>query len=104
MNTACEKKILDRKRLQRLPADRRAEGLHAVEPGLTSKEAIEEAQRCLGSQSCEACDVCGLLCPDLCVTRDEVTGTIRIDLDYCKGCGICAAVCPKQAIVMEREA
>jgi 2-oxoacid:acceptor oxidoreductase delta subunit (pyruvate/2-ketoisovalerate family) len=70
---------------------------------LTSNEARCEASGCLGSVSCESCDVCRLLCPDLAITRDMATGAIIIDLDYCKGCGICAFVCPKGAITMVRE-
>jgi len=67
---------------------------------LTSDEARYEASRCLGSISCEACDICRMLCPDLAITRDRATGAISIDLGYCKGCGICAFVCPKGAITM----
>ena len=70
---------------------------------LRGDEARQEASRCLGTTTCEACDVCRLLCPDLAITRDPVTGAIRIDLDYCKGCGICAAMCPKGAITMVLE-
>ena len=73
------------------------------DPPLTPEEAHAEACRCLGTMSCEACDVCRFLCPDLAITRDDVTGQIYIDLDYCKGCGICAAVCPKGAITMVLE-
>jgi 2-oxoacid:acceptor oxidoreductase delta subunit (pyruvate/2-ketoisovalerate family) len=75
------------------------------EPGLSPEEAVREAERCLGLRDCESCDLCSLLCPELCVTRDEKTEEVRIDLDYCKGCGICAAVCPKGAIqmVLEKE-
>ena len=73
------------------------------DPPLTDSEAEYEASRCLSAWSCEACNLCRLLCPDLAITRDPVTGEIVIDLDYCKGCGICAAVCPKGAIVMELE-
>lgn len=47
--------------------------------------------------------MCRLLCPDLAITRDRVTGEITIDLDYCKGCGICAFICPKGAITMVLE-
>ena len=67
-------------------------------PLLTPQEAEYEASRCLGTTHCEACDVCRLLCPDLAITRDTITGQIVIDLDYCKGCGICASVCPAEAI------
>ena len=70
------------------------------DPALQSDEAHAEASRCLGTLSCEACDICRQLCPDLAITRDHETGEIIIDLDYCKGCGICAAVCPKGAISM----
>ena len=63
--------------------------------GLTEEEAIREAQRCLGLRTCESCETCSLLCPDLCITRNEKTGEVEIDLDYCKGCGICSVVCPK---------
>ena len=72
-------------------------------PLLTPQEAEYEASRCLGTISCEACDVCRLLCPDMAITRDAITGKIVIDLDYCKGCGICAFVCPKGAITMVLE-
>lgn len=70
---------------------------------LTSQEATHEASRCLGNVSCEACDACRLLCPDLAITRDRATGEITIDLDCCKGCGICALICPKGAIAMVLE-
>ena len=66
---------------------------------LVPDQAMEEARRCLGLRSCESCEICSLLCPDLCITRGEA-GEVKIDLEYCKGCGICAAVCPKGAIQM----
>jgi 2-oxoacid:acceptor oxidoreductase delta subunit (pyruvate/2-ketoisovalerate family) len=67
---------------------------------LSPHEAEYEASRCLGAMSCEACDICRMMCPDMAITRDPMTGHIIIDLDYCKGCGICAWVCPKGAITM----
>jgi len=73
------------------------------DPPLAAQEATYEASRCLGNVSCEACDVCRLLCPDLAITRDRVSGEIVIDLDCCKGCGICAFICPKGAIAMVLE-
>ena len=74
-----------------------------IESGLKKEEALKEARRCLALRACESCEVCGLFCPDLCITRDEKTGEVLIDLDYCKGCGICASVCPKGAIRMVLE-
>jgi 2-oxoacid:acceptor oxidoreductase delta subunit (pyruvate/2-ketoisovalerate family) len=92
---------------ERLPRGTRAEAVtmdfERHDSPLQSDEAGHEAARCLGAISCEACDVCRLLCPDLAITRDGTTGAIIIDLDYCKGCGICAAVCPKGAISMVLE-
>ena len=68
-----------------------------------ARAAVAEASRCLASQACDSCEVCSLLCPDLCITRDLTTGRVVIDYDYCKGCGICAFVCPKGAITMVLE-
>ena len=62
-----------------------------------------QAARCLSTVDCTFCDVCELMCPDQCITRDKQTGDILIDLDYCKGCGLCAHFCPKAAIHMEPE-
>jgi 2-oxoacid:acceptor oxidoreductase delta subunit (pyruvate/2-ketoisovalerate family) len=103
MAKKCEKEVRRRRKQKTLPLKKRRRGFSSVEFGLTKKEAIKEAQRCLEVGQCEACDVCSLLCPDLCITRDEKTGEVLIDLDYCKGCGICASVCPKGAIEMVLE-
>ncbi len=75
-------------------------GIAAAEPGLTEQEAINEAQRCLGFRECSGCEVCSLVCPDLCITYNERSGEPLVDLDFCKGCGICACLCPKGAIQM----
>ncbi len=100
MRKECKKEVsLRQKRKAPLPRIRK-KGATPVEPGLPTKEALKEARRCLSLRECESCEVCELLCPDLCITRDEKTGEVLIDLDYCKGCGICASVCPKQAIQM----
>ncbi len=72
-------------------------------PDLDEDTAIKEAGRCLGNRSCDSCDLCRYLCPELCITRNEKTGLIEIDYDFCKGCGICAFVCPKGAIEMIME-
>jgi 2-oxoacid:acceptor oxidoreductase delta subunit (pyruvate/2-ketoisovalerate family) len=99
----CEKKAVRSPKRRTISLKERRRGVSRVESGFGREEAIKEAQRCLGLRKCESCEVCGFLCPDLCITRDEETGEIRIDLDYCKGCGICASVCPKGAIQMVLE-
>ena len=64
------------------------------------EQAIAQAKLCFSTVLCRYCDVCRLLCPDLCITRDPGSGKIVIDLKYCKGCGLCAHYCPKGAIRM----
>ncbi len=86
-----------------LPVEQRRWTFAIVEGGVSEEEAVSEASRCLGTLSCQSCDLCALLCPDLCITWNEVLGQVEIDYDYCKGCGICAAVCPKKAIEMVQE-
>ena len=67
---------------------------------LDSAEDIQHlASMCLSTLVCTYCDVCQLMCPDLCITRDD-QGHIVIDYDHCKGCGLCAHFCPKGALKM----
>jgi len=96
----CEQKAVRSPKRRILSLRKRKKSFSPVEMGLTEEEAIREAQRCLGLRTCESCETCSLLCPDLCITRNEKTGEVEIDLDYCKGCGICAVVCPRGAIQM----
>jgi 2-oxoacid:acceptor oxidoreductase delta subunit (pyruvate/2-ketoisovalerate family) len=77
--------------------------MYPIEAGLQEKEAIEAARKCLSLRGCASCELCSLLCPELCITRDKETGQVQIDLEYCKGCGICASICPKGAIKMVLE-
>ena len=103
MTKECEKKPGKKQKHRSLSMKKRRESFAPVELGLNKEEALDAASRCLGLRECESCEICSLLCPDLCITRDEETGEVLIDLDYCKGCGICAAVCPKGAINMVLE-
>jgi 2-oxoacid:acceptor oxidoreductase delta subunit (pyruvate/2-ketoisovalerate family) len=99
LNTACVRE----KKPRGIRGEPVAMDFERHDPPLSSHEVRCEASRCLGTISCEACDVCRLMCPDLAITRDRITGAIVIDLDFCKGCGICAFVCPKGAIEMVQE-
>jgi len=99
----CEKKVVRSPRRRTVPIETRRKGFSPVELVLLKEEAMKEARRCLGLGECESCETCSLFCPDLCITRNEKTGEVLIDLDYCKGCGICASVCPKGAIQMVLE-
>jgi 2-oxoacid:acceptor oxidoreductase delta subunit (pyruvate/2-ketoisovalerate family) len=100
MVKACEKNPVRSPKRKARSLKKRKASFAPVETGLTKEEAVEEARRCLGLRTCESCETCSLLCPDLCITRNEETGEVAIDLDYCKGCGICAVVCPRGAIQM----
>lgn len=103
MTKECKKETVQKVKQKPPSVKTKREGGASVEGGLLREEAIKEAERCLGLRTCQSCDLCSLLCPDLCITRDEETGEVLIDLDFCKGCGICAAVCPKGAIEMVLE-
>ena len=100
---SCELKIIERCPEKTLGMSDRLNGNALVRLGFDGGTAMEEAQCCLRNVRCESCDLCQLLCPDLCVTKNGKTGKIEIDYDFCKGCGICAFVCPKGAIQMVLE-
>ena len=99
----CELKIAKRYSEKSLEVSDGLKGSPSVKQGFNEGMAIEEAKRCLGNTRCESCDLCRVFCPDLCITRNEMTNEIEIDYDFCKGCGICALVCPKGAINMVME-
>ena len=82
------------------PADERKSDFGPVQVVPSPEDAGRIAAQCLATVECRWCDVCQLLCPDLCITRDPLSGEIRFDLEYCKGCGLCAQYCPKSAIRM----
>jgi 2-oxoacid:acceptor oxidoreductase delta subunit (pyruvate/2-ketoisovalerate family) len=103
MAKECKKEVVLRQKRKGRSLRKQKKGTMTVEPGLAKGEALKEARRCLSLRECESCEVCELLCPDLCITRDEKTGEVLIDVDYCKGCGICASVCPRKAIQMVLE-
>lgn len=103
MTKECKKEIIGKPKRKTLSLKERRRRVAPIESGLTREEAIREAQRCLSLGECESCEVCSLLCPDLCIVRNEERGEVQIDLDYCKGCGICASICPKGAIKMVLE-
>lgn len=84
----------------RLGAARRVSTFDEVVRGLSEKEALHEAQRCLSCGNCFDCDNCYAMCPDNAIVKLGPGQGFAIDLDYCKGCGICAAECPAGAITM----
>ena len=85
-----------------LAADRAVSGFDEVNAGLTTAEAMDEAQRCFNCGVCTQCDVCMTFCPDAAITQNE-NGYYTVAMDYCKGCGLCAAECPRGAITMTQD-
>jgi Pyruvate/2-oxoacid:ferredoxin oxidoreductase delta subunit len=90
-------------KIKERPAKERIKDFDEVVVSYSSKQASDQAQRCISISQCSDCEVCELLCPDLCIRRDMESGDILIDLDHCKGCGLCSFFCPKGAIKMELE-
>jgi 2-oxoacid:acceptor oxidoreductase gamma subunit (pyruvate/2-ketoisovalerate family)/2-oxoacid:acceptor oxidoreductase delta subunit (pyruvate/2-ketoisovalerate family) len=44
------------------------------------------------TETCTACALCALFCPEGAIAR--CNDSMTVDVLYCKGCGICEAVCP----------
>jgi NADPH-dependent glutamate synthase beta subunit-like oxidoreductase len=94
---------------ERDPADRVADFTEVV-GGLTSQEAVYEADRCLSCGNCFECDGCFGSCPEDAIIKlgpgqpyGHLSGTdynYRYDYDRCTGCGTCYEQCPVHAIEM----
>ena len=81
---------------------RRQDNFEEVVLGLTERNALFEARRCMSCGNCFECDNCFGVCPDNAVMK-LANGTYEVDYDFCKGCGICARECPCGAITMVPE-
>jgi 2-oxoacid:acceptor oxidoreductase delta subunit (pyruvate/2-ketoisovalerate family) len=94
----------DAERTQRpeLERVRRQDNFEEVVLGLTERNALFEARRCMSCGNCFECDNCFGVCPDNAVMK-MANGKYEIDYDFCKGCGICARECPCGAIEMVPE-
>jgi Pyruvate/2-oxoacid:ferredoxin oxidoreductase delta subunit len=101
--SGCEHEPVPRAPRRKRPAAERVRDFEPVVLPDDAPAAEAAAARCFGASVCRACEICILICPDLCLTRDPASGRIVVDLDYCKGCGLCAHFCPKGAIRMEVE-
>ena len=101
--SGCEYERSPAAATRKRPPEERVRDFDPVDAGYADSDAQVVAARCFGTSVCRACDVCVLICPDLCITRDPESQRIVVDLDYCKGCGLCARYCPKGAIRMEAE-
>ncbi len=71
--------------------------------GLSEREAVYEAGRCLSCGNCFECDGCLGACPEDAVIKLGVGHRYRFDYDRCTGCAACFEQCPVHAIEMAPE-
>jgi len=71
--------------------------------GLSERQAVYEAGRCLSCGNCCECDGCLGACPEDAVIKLGPGHRYRFDYDKCTGCGVCYEQCPVHAIEMVEE-
>ena len=86
-----------------LPLAQREHGFDEVVSGLSEKEALHEAKRCLSCGNCFECDNCYAACPEDAIIKLGPQEGYEIKLDLCTGCGVCVAQCPCHAMEMIAE-
>jgi NADPH-dependent glutamate synthase beta subunit-like oxidoreductase len=89
-----------RRRQPEAPPEERVEDFGEVLGGLTEREAVYEAQRCLSCGNCCECDGCLGACPEDAVIKLGPGHRYRFDYDKCTGCGACYEQCPVHSIEM----
>ncbi len=84
--------------------ERRTAGFGEVVGGLSEREAVYEAGRCLSCGNCCECDGCLGACPEGAVIKLGPGHRYEFDYGTCTGCGVCYEQCPVHAIEMAPEA
>jgi NADPH-dependent glutamate synthase beta subunit-like oxidoreductase len=79
---------------------RRKTSFEEVVKGLSEKEAVYEAKRCLSCGNCFECDGCYGACPEDAIIKLGPGKRYKYDYDLCTGCAICFEQCPCYAIEM----
>lgn len=108
--------IVDHEKLQlwyRTEAPKRSQGELSPEArttsfdeilqGLSEKEALFEAKRCLSCGNCFECDGCYGSCPEDAIIKLGKGNRYEYDYDKCTGCASCYEQCPCHAIEMVKE-
>ncbi len=106
-----EKAFSSRPKMHALDLDERQGNFQEVEYGLSGKNAIQEAKRCLRCDICISCGRCVEVCGELMgieaihLSYVEQNHTTETDFlrpsEYCVGCGSCAINCPTGAITID---
>ncbi|HTZ22922.1 MAG TPA: NAD(P)-binding protein [Streptosporangiaceae bacterium] len=68
--------------------------------GLSEREAVYEAKRCLSCGNCCECDGCLGACPEDAVIKLGPGHRYEFDYGKCTGCGVCYEQCPVHSIEM----
>jgi NADPH-dependent glutamate synthase beta subunit-like oxidoreductase len=79
---------------------RRKTSFEEVVKGLSEKEAVYEAKRCLSCGNCFECDGCYGACPEDAIIKLGPGKRYKYDYDLCTGCAVCFEQCPCYAIEM----
>jgi Pyruvate/2-oxoacid:ferredoxin oxidoreductase delta subunit len=85
------------------PPGPRTAGFGEVVGGLSEREAVFEAGRCLSCGNCFECDGCLGACPEGAVVKLGLGHRYEFDYGKCTGCGACYEQCPVHAIEMTQE-
>jgi len=84
--------------------EQRTADFSEVVGGLSEREAVYEAQRCLSCGNCCECDGCLGACPEDAVIKLGPGHRYEFNYGKCTGCGVCYEQCPVHAIDMVPEA
>lgn len=79
---------------------KRQSSFEEVVAGLSQKEALYEAKRCLSCGNCYECDGCYGACPEDAIIKLGPGRRYRYNYDLCTGCAVCFEQCPCHAIEM----
>jgi NADPH-dependent glutamate synthase beta subunit-like oxidoreductase len=80
--------------------DERIQSFDEVVGGLSEREAVHEAKRCLSCGNCFECDNCLAACPEDAIIKLGPGQRYRVDFERCTGCAVCFDQCPSHAIEM----
>ena len=83
-----------------LEMKKRMSSFEEVVGGLSQKEAMYEAKRCLSCGNCYECDGCFGACPEDAIIKLGPGKRYRYNYDLCTGCAVCFEQCPCHAIEM----
>ena len=83
--------------------DRLSYGFSETKQGLSEREALFEAKRCLSCGNCFECDQCYAACPEQAIDKLGPGKRYAFNFALCTGCAVCFEQCPCHAIDMVPE-